>query len=167
MMWEAWQTRRATKERTSRLLEDQLRRDFGPDWKIVASDLDQAVYEWGRFVEGKIDERVRAYYRQVDSSNAQRAAVSRSASRESYSHERVQEIGQEAVQYFVYGMVREYTDVPGDTPFSQTGRAYQERPATWDPEIDSFPDWDAPGTRVVYLDRPGTSEPEADEQDTS
>ena len=162
MMWEAWQTRQATGQPTSRLFQKEIHEAAGASWLEAASDLDQAVYEWGTFVESKIDTAVSEYYKAVDKGNANRAKMNKGGSsfHESYSRERVSEIHQEVLQYWVHGMVREYTDVPGDTLMSAPGRAYQEREATWNPKVDKYPDWDAPGTSVVYLDRPSMVEPE-------
>lgn len=78
----------------------------------------------------------------------------------------MQELYQESIRYWVHGRVREYTDIPGDDVMSPGGRAYQEKAATWDPEVDAAPDWDEGEVHVVYLDRPGEgTAPDEDEDD--
>jgi len=135
-------------------LQRDLEDEFGDDWELWAADIDQAVHEWGHFVEGKADERIQAYRSEVERSNSRRAAAAkgRSVSMQRVSRERLRELWDEAIQLWVYETVREYTDaLMGEKSVFDVTRAYQEKKATFDPEVDS--DWEQGHVHVVYLDR--------------
>ena len=116
---------------------------------MFADDLDQAVYEWGTFVEGRIDKKVNEYLDDIRRKNAERARGGSSASMEKPSKSRLQEIRDEMIQYHINDTVREYTTVRtggGRVSQDQGGevaqrpgavRVYLEKPATGDPLVDS------------------------------
>jgi len=167
LLWDLWQTTKASPRWSpGELLEDDLRAEFGGDWLLWASDIDQAVHEFGTFVEGKIDERIGEYLQEIQDGNARRARMaaksSTSASFERPSKDHLRRLYDEAVMYWVHAVVREYTAVPGAKGLFDIGWAYQQKRATFDPAIDF--DWDVGEVEVVYLDEapPGMTDGDDD-----
>ena len=143
MLWESWRTRKATSDRpTSHLFRRELQAEFGDEWKIWASDLDQAIYEFGTWVESQVDKRIHEYtdsIRRRNSAAVQRNKGSKSQPMmEKVSRSRIREIAEEATLYYVYDTVREYTSVLEGSGGRVTGmaRVYLEKDATGDREVD-------------------------------
>ena len=142
MLWESWRTRKATSRPTSHLIRRELQAEFGDEWEVWASDLDQAIHEFGTWVEGQIDRRIRDYADDIRRKN--QAAVKRTKGTkitpaiEQVSRSRIREIAEEATLYHVYDTVREYTDVLVGAGRNITGmaRVYLEKDATGDREVD-------------------------------
>lgn len=124
------------------MLRPWLEETYGVWWSFFAEDFDQAIYEWGTFIENRIEEKVNEYLDGIRSRNARatkRASKSGTSSTlERPSRERLREIRDEIVMYHVHDTVREYTTVRTGRGRHITGsvRVYLEKAATGDPAID-------------------------------
>lgn len=110
-------------------------------WRQVGDDLDNAVAEFGQFVEAKLDERVNEIVEQwrervADAAHRHRQSKSQARFRpESLDRGRLREAYDEVLSYYVRGKVRRYY---GD-PQNERRILIWEKDATFDPEIDM--DW--------------------------
>ncbi len=153
MLWEAWQTRKATDRPTSEALAPMLEPVYGRDWGYVASDIDQAVQEWGSFVEGRVERRWSEYRRSVDDRNAARRKSGSKADAERISSERMEWIHREEISYHVDQVMMRISHSIADTDemgLPTAGRAMVERkPVTGNPLVDL--DWDTPDVERGWL----------------
>lgn len=135
-VWRAWQTRGATGTLTSKLLRDDLRAAYGDEWRAVASDLDNAIAEYGGWVDGKIHDRIERYHEKIRESNKGRPVESWDKPDKDWMRLLVDE----QIQYWVHGVVRQYIGAAGAVggALTQGKTGYQEKtvPATYDPMID-------------------------------
>lgn len=104
----------------------------------MAGDLDNAIAEYGGWVEGKIHDRIEAYAEEVHRSNRNIKDIDAHAKPDK---DRMRELADEQVQYWVHGRVRQYYGAMGATSgggITQGRTYYMEKldPATYDPTID-------------------------------
>lgn len=138
MLWRAWQRRKRTGRRTSDLIEAGLRRDYGDAWLAVADDFDNAIAEWGQYIEGKMERRQRDYIDGVHESDEQRrksAGKGQTVSGTKITREELEQIAEATWLYHVKDIVRRYL---GD-PSGKYDAVVWEKAATGDPMIDA--DW--------------------------
>lgn len=126
--------------RTSELLWPLLVDQCGEiDAKLVAADLDQAVYEFGHFIEGKIRSELDRYQNELRSSYHRRVRSWQQSGSHGNPPEpppidqtRVRELQTEVVSYWVHGLVIVHVDTMGDDPTKPGGRAYFRKKAKYD-----------------------------------
>lgn len=120
------------------MLRDELADCYGGEWRAVADDLDNAIAEYGGWVEGKIRDRIEAYAKEVARSNRGIKDIDAHAEPD---RERMRQLADEEVQYWVHGVVRRYYSAMNATAsggIAAGGGYYMERtvPATYKTEID-------------------------------
>lgn len=104
----------------------------------MADDLDNAIGEFGEWVDSKIRARIDEYVEEVRERDAERAHASRGGGRfvaTRITSDRVRELWEEAYWYWVKGYVRRYY---GDMSGKTHGVVWMKR-ATYDPTQDA--DW--------------------------
>lgn len=104
----------------------------------MAGDLDNAIAEYGEWVDSKIHDRLEAYAEEVSRSNRNIKDPDGWAKPDKG---RMRELVDEVVQYWVHGKVRQYYGAMGATAgggITQGRTYYMEKlaPATYDPVID-------------------------------
>lgn len=104
----------------------------------MAGDLDSAIAEYGEWVDGKIHDRIEAYVEEVSRSNR---GIKDHENWAKPDKDRIRELADEEVQYWVYGRVRRYFAAMGATASGgiTAGRTYYMEklaPATYDSVID-------------------------------
>lgn len=103
-----------------------MQREHGQDWRVVAADLDGAVYEWGHFVEGKAEKAVRRLY---DAARKDGGEVTDAD---------VERVADVQISYWVHGWVKEYFVTAAVGKFGGASYVLQRR-ATYDREADARP----------------------------
>lgn len=103
----------------------------------MADDFDNAIAEYGGWVDGKIDERIERYLEELRQRNQGRPVDTW----DKPDKEWMRLLVDEAVQYWVHGVVRQYIGAAGASAsggLTQGKTGYQEKltPATYDPMID-------------------------------
>lgn len=130
-LWQAWTTWRSTHwARPSKVAG--VERDV-----LVAADLDNAVAEWGRFVEGKMDGAARAYWDEVRESNARRSK--NGGTTEEVDPDRTDEVREEAWWYWVKQRIRRVVGVAARSDkggLVRRGKMVIYKPITGDPLVD-------------------------------
>ena len=126
---------------------------------MVGSDTDQAIYEWGSYVDGRINRETRRYTEEIERRNSQSAREAAKSgmtpSFEKADPARLQELYAEQVAYWVDGWVVMNIDLMGDgldedgLP-EDGGKAQLRKRAVYDPAIDF--DFDTEDTEEVYFD---------------
>lgn len=117
----------------------------------MAADLDNAVAEWGRFVEGKMDEAMHAYWDSVSDRNARRDAKSKSEPVK-VDREETKNVRDEAWWYWVKQRIRRVVGVAGadrSGALRHAGKMVIIKPITGDPLIDG--ENDHPNAREIYV----------------
>ena len=114
-----------------------MKRAYGAAWRVVADDFDNAIAEYGGWVDGKISDRLEAYAEEVSVHNKGRPVDSW----DKPDKEWMRLLVDEQIQYWVHGVVRQYIGGAGATPgggLKQGKTGYQEKtvPPTYDPMID-------------------------------
>lgn len=123
---------------TSRLIKRELKAEYGQQWRVVADDLDNAIAEYGGWVDGKIHDRIEAYVEELRQRNREIKDVTAWAKPD---HEWMRCLVDEEVQYWVHGKVRRYFGAAGATAggaltIGRTGYMEKLGPATYDSLID-------------------------------
>lgn len=138
MVWEAWCRWKATKRPPSWALKADLKVCYGRDWRAVAGDLDNAVAEYGGWVDGKIHDRIEAYAEELHRSNR---GIKDPDGWSKPDQEWMRYLIDEQIQYWVHGRVRQYYvgAMAGPSGGLSQGRAYYMEkldPVTYDSTID-------------------------------
>ena len=134
MLWRAWSRWQRTSRPPSDIWGDWLRAEFGSLWLQWADDLDNAVAEFGLWVQGKVDEYVDDRAKQAREA---KIMVDRNLLGEWWD---------EAWQYYVKSIVRRYR---GDA--TTGGVTLWQKPATYDAEIDA--DMSTDDVRLIVVSR--------------
>lgn len=137
-LWAAWQRRRTTGRLTSLLLRTELEADYGDAWRAVGDDLDNAIAEYGEWVDGKIKKRIEGYAKEIRQANK---SIKDPDAWHEMEDARLRELADEEVQYWVHGRVRRYYSAMGASAGGgvTVGRTYyleKLTPATYDSMID-------------------------------
>jgi len=129
-----------------------LAREYGPTWVQVADDLDNAIAEWGHYVQGKIDERLHDFEESVREMDAERRRSMGKAAHKfkptKIGREELTQLRDEVWLYHVRDIVRRYM---GD-PSGRYERVVWEKKATGDPLIDA--DWNEGHVTITPQGRP-------------
>lgn len=110
-----------------------------------ADDLDNAIAEFGQWVEAKISERADDVIEQERERVAAAHKAGNTTAKSMLNRERMKELAEEVWYFYVKRVVRRYI---GDAS-GRTDGAYREKPATGDPRIDN--DWTTDDVRYVSL----------------
>lgn len=120
-----------------------MREQYGNLWLQAADDLDNAIAEWGEWVEARIEERVNDAIERDRDRVAAAHKAGNSGARSSLNRDRLREISDEAWHYYVRRVLRQYV---GDATGATDG-GYREKPVTGDLRRDL--DWSTDD--VVYV----------------
>lgn len=148
-MYRSWQ---ASQIAPSQLFERRLRREVGDEfWLEVAADLNQAVHEWGQFVEAKVEEAVNRYVEQIRRANRNTVRNlpkgAKMPEMQRPSRDRIRQLTDEQISYWAYETVKVYTATVGSDLFEPGGTAVLVKKATYNP----LEDWDLDDAEEVYL----------------
>lgn len=104
----------------------------------MANDFDSAIAEYGGWVDGKIHDRIEAYGEEISKHNR---GIKNHDAWQKPDPERMRELADEQVQYWVHGRVRQYYSSAMATASGglTAGRTYYIEKiddATYDPFID-------------------------------
>ena len=143
MLWQAWCWTRSSGRRASERFE--VLRKYTPTLGrslaiALADDLDNAVWEFGTFVEGEMDRKEWDYRNGIAKKNAERKPGKRGrmAKPKEVSITRVREEREKAFAYWVEGRVVDFIAAASASGggIEQAGVLILEKPAMYDPARD-------------------------------